>query len=596
MRPWLSSASLLLAVTAAYVAWRAPGDLVWDDSPAILRNIGKGWLTPQDALGDPHYWQLMVNPYRRVFSDGYRPLNATLARLGAAWCGASPRAPVGLLILNGLIVGLLAVAYYRLARRFTQTRAAAAFSVFLLLASTPVLTGSLVLFRGVQALVPLTMCGTLLCFFAARESERRWPWLLCLAVLLFVGPWNREFNGVSAVLILTLELAGRRWRSPIAIIAFLGVLHALFPTALMHVLFFPELPVQPVYRLGVLAEQVRAGITPGESRLVQGIEALRSLRWRVLLDLVSILPPTLFVLAAAGWIVTAVRSRTAAIAPRQALFLGFFFLLTFLPFLKVFKLHVHLAYCLVPASILLAASVEALWAAARGQRAVAVVCGALVALAIGDHASNVLVVRGANLHCQAAVRRVADFCDRELPEGSVLLTNAQHAYDIAMCCCGRFTCHSTSPIGVIKAWRVPDAAALAALLEKVGSHELYCLDVQLPELTDQRGASNVHWVVRDRLVEMLDYGVIDRMSYRYALMDPLRWLIPVRNMTWPCSPDLEHDYYRGPALDGSPWMTEVAVSYHLSKVIGRQVVYPGSPTDYIARERSGPHPPAGTLE
>jgi hypothetical protein len=102
---------------------------------------------------------------------------------------------------------------------------------------------------------------------------------------------------------------------------------------------------------------------------------------------------------------------------------------------------------------------------------------------------------------------------------------------------------------VIKAWRVPDAAALAELLEEVGKGELYCLDVRLPQLADQRAASNVHWVVRDRLVETLDYGEIDRVSYLYPVVDPLRWLIPVRNMTWPCSPDLEHDYYRGPALD-----------------------------------------------
>ena len=67
---------------------------------------------------------------------------------------------------------------------------------------------------------------------------------------------------------------------------------------------------------------------------------------------------------------------------------------------------------------------------------------------------------------------------------------------------------------------------------------------------------------------MLPYGEIDRVSYKYPVVDPLKLLIPTRNMTWPCSPDLEFDYYRGPALDGTPWMREVAVSYHFSKVVG----------------------------
>jgi hypothetical protein len=597
----LRAVLLVLAVAAAYVAWRAPGDLVWDDTPAVLRNIADGRLTVEDSFADPLFWELLVDPWRRAFSDGYRPLNAMVARFGRAWCASSPRAPIGLLVINGIVAGLLAHAYFRLARRFTRTGVAAAFSVFLLLASTPLLTGSLVLFRGIQALVPLTMCCTLLCYFAARESARRWPWLVCLAVLMFLGPWYREFNGITAILILAVELASRRWRGPIWIIASLGTLHALFPTALTHLLVFPELPVQPVYRLGVLAEQVRAGVTPGASRLVQGFEALKSLRWRVLLDLVNVLPPTLFVLAVAGWIATGLRNRAAAIAPRQAVFLGAFFLLTFLPFLKVFKLHVHLAYCLVPGSILLAASVEALWQAVQTRRAAALLCGALLALVIADHALNFFVVRGANLHCYAAVRREAEFCDRELPAGSVLIINAQHGYDIALRCGGRFPCYCTSPVGVVKAWRVPDRAALAELLEKAGSTEVYCLDVRLPRRSDQLGAGNVHWVVRDRPVEMVDYGEIDRVSYQYPIVDPLRWLMPVRNMTWPCSPDLQHDYYRGPVLggpihDGSPWLAEIAVSYYCFKVVGRQLDYPAAPATQLADERSAPHGPDVTLE
>ena len=51
-------------------------------------------------------------------------------------------------------------------------------------------------------------------------------------------------------------------------------------------------------------------------------------------------------------------------------------------------------------------------------------------------------------------------------------------------------------------------------------------------------------------------------------MDPLKCLIPIRNTPWPGSPDLEYDYYRGPALDGAPFMREVAAAYHLYEIVG----------------------------
>jgi hypothetical protein len=568
----LRDALLLVVVAAGYVAWRAPGDLVWDDTPAVLNNIHSERMLTLEDWDTRHFRRtVLVDPFRQVYGDGYRPLNTTVSRLGMAYCGTSSRAPVGLLMVNGVLMGLLTVVYYRLARRFTRTAAGAALSVLLLLASTPLLTGSLVLFRGVQTLVPLTMCGSLLCYFAARESRRPWFWLLALAALLFLGPWYREFIGITALVILVLEVQSGRWRSLLALVAVLGFLHALFPTALPRLLFFPDLPVRPVFLLGVLGHQVRSGISPDATWLAQGWGLLESLRWRVVLDLLSILPPTLFLLAAAGWIVTAMRDRAAAVAPRQAVFLVIFFLLTFLPFLKVFKLHVHLAYCLVPGSILLAASVEALWVAARQRTGAALLVWALLLVAIGDHALNIFVVRRANLHCQAAVTRLAEFCDREMPGGSTLLTNAHHSYDIRLRCGRRFACYYTSLVGSDWASRVRSTTKLVAVMEGAGDAGLYCLDARLPQLAGQLGVNRAHWVMRDRPVEMLDYGEIDRVSYKYPVVDPLKLLLPTQNIAWPCSPDLEFDYYRGPALDGTPCTREIAVSYHFSKVLQLKV-------------------------
>src|SRR5262249_45186013 len=153
----------------------------------------------------------------------------------------------------------------------------------------------------------------------------------------------------------------------------------------------------------------------------------------------------------------------------------------------------------------------------RGLKGAALICGALLLIATVDHALNVLVVRGANLSCAAAVRRVAAFCDQEMASGSLLPTHAHHSYEIGLWGRNRFTCYFTSMTGSSKALRVQNAARLAALLAKIGDRNLYCLDARLPARTGQLGASRVHWVMRDDPVEMVDYGEIDRVSYKYPV-------------------------------------------------------------------------------
>jgi hypothetical protein len=564
---WRRPAVWLFAAAAlAYLAWRVPGDLVWDDSPTVCENLYARPGPPAVSFDDPRFWRsLWEQDFGSLHPDGYRPLSWVGRRIGMACQAASPRwAPAGFLALNAAVAGLLAAAAYRLARRFTRTDAAAVFSVFLLLASTPVLTGFLVLFVGIQALVPLAMCAALNCYFASAETGRRWPWLPLMALLLFVAPLYREFAGLTSLLILFLEMQRRRWRGATAATAAAAFAFALFPTALPRLLFFPDLPVAPVYQLGVLGEQAAKGTEPAASFAAWAWQATRSLKWRIFLDLFAILPPTLWLLAAAGWVAAGWR-RAPAVPWRKAAFLGSFFLLTFLPFLKVFKEQVHLAYCLVPASIGLAASLEALWAAAAGRRAAAVAVAGLFLVGVADHALNPFVVRGATRDCYAAIDRVAVVCAREAPDGAVLLSNAHHAEDVRLHCGGRFGLLYTTMTSGDPARVVGDPAALDALRRRATAG-VFCLDARLPRRRQQLGGDRAHWVIRDRPVPLREIGEIDRVSYRYPVLDPLKMLLPIRNVSWPGSPDLEFDYYHGPALDGTPWLREVAVSYFLYEV------------------------------
>jgi hypothetical protein len=557
---------LFLVAAIGFVLWRAPIDLVWDDSPTVSANLYPPDGGPTYSLDDPHFYPALWHEvFGHLQMDGYRPFNWALRRLGAAAHAKFAWASEAFLGLNAVLVGLLAVALFRLTRRYVRTDWAGYFAVFLLLASTPLLTGLLVLFTGIQALVPLLTCCALHCYFGIYEARPPCWYLLGLALILFLGPWYREFVGLAAVLILFLEVQNRRWLSGISLLAALGLMHALFPTALLHVLFFPELPVQPVYRLGALGEQARAGIDPTGSPLSIVRTFIFSLKWRIFIDLASILPPTLLVLSALGWLAAAFK-RQPAMPWRGTCFLGFFFLLTFLPFLKMFKEHVHLAYCLVPATILVAASVEALWRTAD-TRVFRLTLSLTLLLPLADHALNPLIVQGATRDCYAAIHRLAEFCNREMPDGAILLSNAHHADEVRYCCHGRFGLYFTALTSGNRSRFIETMDALAAVKRQAGDRGIYCLDAVPPSRRGQPGGDRLLWVVRRHVVDVQSFGEIDRVSYRYPVLDPLKLFIPVRCTTWPGSPDLEFDYYRGPALDGSFGMREVAVRYYFYRVI-----------------------------
>lgn len=559
---------LFLAVFGAYLLWRSPGDLVWDDSPSVCENVYE--LNGRYSFSSP---QLLSAIFREAFGqvnpDGYRPLNWVVRRLGLA-CFPDPAAStLPFLLINGALAGCLAVSFFRLARRFTPTPVGAGFAVLLFLVTTPVLTGLLVLFTGIQILVPLLMCLALNAYFRVVERGGLLPGL-ALALVLFVGPWYREFLGITALLVLFAEAQRGRWRSGVALLAVLGFAHALFPTALWHLTIFPDLPLQAVYRLGELGRQVSRR-TADAPLLLQLVSALPGLHWRIFLDLFGILPPTLCLAAAWGWWLPTWRGGTPAVPRGLGLFLLFFFLVTFLPFLKVFKEQVHLTYCLLPACIFLAASGEALVRTLATAPRIRAAAAALLVVGAADLCINPFVVRAATLRCYEAIRDVAAFCERTMPPGSVLLANPHHARDVELFCRGRFTCYYTAlTSGNFPKW-VQDVADLRALTAREAGKAMFCLEARLPAHADQLGADRGHWAVHGSHLDLEPHGRIKRVCFRYPVLDPFKLLLPTRNVSWPSSPDLEFDYYRGPSLNRRWWLREVSVNYFFYRVRGGKV-------------------------
>src|SRR5262249_48606964 len=150
------------------------------------------------------------------------------------------------LLFVGAIYGGLAVCVRNLARRYLRHSGSAWLATVLVLASPPLAATSWVVLAGVQAIVPLLICLALLCYFRMSEPGRHWAARLILIAIMFLGPWFREFLGIIPLLIGFLELQRCRRPTLWMAIAALGLMQAIYPTALLKLTFLPELPLLPV--------------------------------------------------------------------------------------------------------------------------------------------------------------------------------------------------------------------------------------------------------------------------------------------------------------------------------------------------------------
>src|SRR5262249_14883754 len=142
------------------------------------------------------------------------------------------------------------------------------------------------------------------------------------------------------------------------------------------------------------------------------------------------------------------------------------------------------------------------------------------------------------------------------PVGTIVVGNAHHLEDI------RFYSH-----GQIDPWGFPGGIPdqrhwlrtfpeYEQLVNSNPNRTILLLDARLPEASGQRGAGRLSQALLDHQVLFDDLGQIGSVRYTYPFIDPFRFLLPVSVSTWPGPPDLEFDFYRGPALSGEPFLRE----------------------------------------
>jgi hypothetical protein len=558
-----NSLFVFLGSSIGFILWRWSSFIVWDDTSSAGFNAysnGGHFALSRAAV-------IIEEAFGYVQSDGYRPISAIVRGFGSAYVLAYGPHPGIFIIANSLICGLVLVLLLRFGREFLAWPISRYLASFLFLASTPVLTGSLVLFSGIQFLVFAFILATLNVYFS-YEKCRNPRWLLILGPLLIIGPWVREFVGIAAPLILFNERLHGRPVGLITFIAAAGFLHALFPTFLLS-FFIPTLPIAFVFTIGNLGNFIAP-----EPSSATFMELVGQLHWRIFLDLFSILPPSLVLLAALVFAYRQASDRTNCREHwKRDIFLLIFFAGSFLPFLKLFNSQVHLAYSLMPLSVLIAGQVEYIFRRQgplqrSGRRGVLI---AIVTIAVLDHATNIYTVRHVTQDIYGTIISLAGWFQQEVPKGTVVISNAHHLEDIRMYSSGHI-----DPWAAVGG--IPDRTKWLYGPDDYhrffGSNQrqpVFLLDVRKPKLAGQRGRERVLREVRDPIFGIEMIGKLAHVSSVYFFVDPLRLLLPTRVTAWTGPPDLEFDFYRGPRLKRTPFLREVAVGYYLYRVTGDRV-------------------------
>ncbi len=584
----------VLLVAVAFAAVRQSTPLVWDDSPGLsaLFFENDGRFRPDEASLP----ECLQRAFCRATPSGYRPLTVFMG-YNAVRCLVLGGSVFLWSLLAGGLIGSFLVAMYRVALRIIDSRIYAILAVLLLACSSPFVAASWIIVAGQQVLVPLFICLGLLTYWHIQDSGWRSRWgYAALVLILFLGPWFREFIGLTAILVAMLDFFERRRPTWITLICALGLAHALFPGRIMH-LFIPTAPTDSVFHFGSLGAQLALNASADRGGWCDFLVGSKS---RLAAEhFLCLLPSTILLLMLAATVVksTALTICRADFSPPGGLKsalpgnFGHFFrpdrpgwettliwftvawwLASLLPLLKVFTEEVHLCYALVPFSILAAAAVRYMAMISHGpgilRTGVRAAVMLLAAVGVGDQVLNVpnsiRIVRGIN----RGVQQAADKIRATTPADAVIVGNALHLEDIRLASGGHFTSYWTMPAGIPYPERVfPTRESLLDFMAKHEGVAVYFLDMDYDFIPGKRGYHS-HKFVKNKDFEVQKLWSLSAIDIRYPFLDPVKNMTPRELANVLFSPDLENDFYRGPAVNRSPFLREVYVDYTLYKVIG----------------------------
>jgi hypothetical protein len=161
--------------------------------------------------------------------------------------------------------------------------------------------------------------------------------------------------------------------------------------------------------------------------------------------------------------------------------------------------------------------------------------------------------------------KVANWFTENTPKDSIIISNALHAEDISFFSENHIKVYWTVRAGVPR----PDESLINAddyrQFLKNNTENVYLLAMDFNYEDHKRGYHSHRFIKYDELYKK-DYGNIYEVQARYPYVDPLKYYMPRKYMSFLGPPDLENDYYRGPSQDGAAFLREVFVRYRVIEV------------------------------
>jgi len=550
--------------------------------------------------------QYVASFFGGLSASGYRPLSLLIYDLGIRSITDPNNPPFGWLFALSLMYGSMASLLFLVSRRFLRSTAFSLLATALYVLSPPVASASWVLFAGLQPLVIMVICLGLLLYWKIIESpSHRWLWLSGLGLVMLVGPWIREFCGLLPVLILLLELQRARRPTGMMLFALLFFLHALYPSVVPRLTFAPSAPVANIFEMGLLGTQISKIHADPTTPLLR---LWNSMRWYAASHFLDLFPPLLFSLAGMtlaartlgpnrqggriwstvilgflavlllGFVGVVPAHFTAfwiclglgLLVLRENIFLAAWFLLSFLPFFKVYTEHVHFAYALAPAAIILAKGAEELWTSLKGRgpwrQPLRWALGTALALIVLDQGAMALGSRAVILGTYQGIKAVGQILRERTPSDSAVICNAVHGEDVRLYSKNHFRTYWTVTPGVSLNGRSLDdfESFRNFYLSNVMLRPIYFLDMDQNYFINK--IYHRHKYIHSMRLPNTDLGKLHTTLVRYPFLDPLRHFTNREDMAFLGAPDLVNDFYTGPAQDGSWFMRETSVDYHLYEV------------------------------
>jgi hypothetical protein len=184
-----------------------------------------------------------------------------------------------------------------------------------------------------------------------------------------------------------------------------------------------------------------------------------------------------------------------------------------------------------------------------------------LALAVGDQAMNFFSVKKVNQAIYEKIENSSAWFQTHLRPNDNVISQAHHLMCVYVYSKAYF--HPWRSPGNEPGYSVNEFEDLKFAMSK-SPGDFYFFDVRSPETKD-RPSRRIPFF-DDARIEKIQVQAPDDFSVRVFFLDPIRNFLPQKTWVWLGSPDLEFDFYRGPARDGKWFTHEVAATYTIFKI------------------------------